>query len=174
VTAAGLKDLYERQRRAMARRPSFARSIAQARVRVRADLCCDVEEGTWMTRVDQPPDEGGKGSAPQPDQMMRAGLAAGLATGYRLWAARLDVAIDDIEVDVLCESDLRGQMGLEGVAVGWQRIVVDVRIASPAPEADVRRLVETADRLSPVLAILSPAVERVQRLRIVAAATTRA
>ena len=51
----------------------------------------------------------------------------------------------------MCETDVRGQMGIADVPVGWQRIVVDVCIASTAPEADVRRVVETADRLSPLL-----------------------
>ena len=62
--------------------------------------------------------------------MMRAGLVACLAMGYRMWGARLDVAIDDVEVDVMCESDVRGQLGIADVPIGWQRIVVDVRIAS--------------------------------------------
>ena len=99
--------------------------------------------------------------------MMRASIVACLAMGYRMWGARLGVAIDDVEVDVLCETDARGQLGIADVPVGWQRIVVDVRIASRASEADVRRVVETADRLSPMLANLSPAIERVHHLRIV-------
>ena len=33
MTAAGLKDLFERKRRAMIRRPSFGHTTAQARVR---------------------------------------------------------------------------------------------------------------------------------------------
>jgi uncharacterized OsmC-like protein len=169
VTAVGLKDLYERKRRALVRRPSFGRSSAQAHVRLGDSLLCEVEEGAWRTRVDQSPEEGGTGSAPHPGQMMRASLAACLAMGYRQWGARLDVAIDGVEVDVLCESDARGQLGIEGVAIGWQRIVVDVRVDSRAPEEDVRRVVEMADRLSPLLANLSPAIERVHHLRLVRA-----
>ena len=145
MTAGGMKDLYERKRRAMIRRPSFGRTAAQARVRLVDTLLCEVEEGGWRTCVDQSPEEGGTGSAPSPGQMLRASLVACLAMGYRLWGARLGVAIDGVEVDVLCESDARGQLGIDGVPVGWQRIVVDVCIASRAPEADVRRMVETAE-----------------------------
>ena len=87
--------------------------------------------------------------------------------GYRQWGARLDVEIDQVEVDVLCETDVRGQMGIADVPVGWHRIMVDVCITSAALEADVRRVVETADRLSPLLANLSPAIERIHHLRIV-------
>ena len=50
TTSAGLKDLYERKRRAMSRRPSFARTTGQAYVRLRDGLCCEVEEATWRTR----------------------------------------------------------------------------------------------------------------------------
>jgi len=167
VTAAGLKDLYERKRRAMLKRPGFARATGQARARLRDTLTCDVEEAAWRTPIDQPADEGGTGSAPHPGQMMRAGLVACLAIGYRMWGARLDVEIEGVEVDVTCETDVRGQMGIADVAIGWQRIVFDVCIASRAPDADVRRVVETADRLSPMLANLSPAIERVHHLRIV-------
>ncbi len=168
MTSAGLKDLYERKRRALVRRPSFGRTYAQAHVRLGDSLLCEVEEGAWRTRVDQSSEEGGTGSAPHPGQMMRASIAACLAMGYRLWSARLGVAIEDVEVDVLCESDARGQLGIDGVSVGWQRIVVDVRLGSRAPEADVRRVVETADRLSPLLANLSSGIERVHHLRLVA------
>ena len=150
----------------MIRRPSFGHTTAQARVRLDDGIRCDVEEGPWRTRIDQSVEEGGTGSAPHPGQMMRASIVACLAMSYRQWGARLDVAVEGIDVDVLCESDARGQLGIEGVTIGWQRIVVDVRITSSAPEADVRRVVETADRLSPMLANLSPAIERVHRLRV--------
>ncbi|HXJ19452.1 MAG TPA: OsmC family protein [Polyangia bacterium] len=163
----GLKALYERKRRALLRRPSFGRMHAQAHARLADGLLCEVEEAAWRTRVDQSVEEGGSESAPQPWQMMRASIAASLAMGYRQWGARLDVAIDGVEVDVICESDTRGQLGIEGVAVGWQRMVVVVLIASAVPEADVRRVIETADRLNPLLANLSPAIERVHHLRLV-------
>jgi uncharacterized OsmC-like protein len=167
MTAAALKDLFERKRRVMSRRPWFGRFSAQARVRIAADLCCDVEEAAWRTRIDQTPDEGGTGTAPYPGQMMRASLVACLAMGYRMWGARLDVAIDQVEIEMVCESDVRGQLGFEDVTVGWKRIVMDVRITSAAPEADVRQVVATADRFSPMLANLSPAIERVHHLRVI-------
>jgi uncharacterized OsmC-like protein len=167
MTPAGLKDLWERKRRAMQRRPSFARTSGQAHVRLGDDLSCEVHEATFRTRIDQSVEGGGAGTAPHPAQMMRAALVACLAMGYRTWAARLDVEIAEVVVDVVCETDVRGQLGIADVPIGWQRIVVDVCIASRAADADVRRVVETADRLSPLLANLSPAIERVHHLRIV-------
>ncbi len=167
MNAAGLKDLYERKRRAMQKRPSFARSTGQAHVRLGDGFSCDVEEGAWRTRIDQSVEAGGTGTAPHPAQMMRAAIVACLAMGYRQWGARLDVAIDEVEVDMLCETDVRGQLGIADVPIGWERMLVDVCIVSRAPEADVRRVVETADRLSLLLANLSPSIKRVHRLRVV-------
>ena len=167
MSASGLKDLYERKRRAMLRRPAFARSSGQAHVHLRDELACEVEEAEWRTRIDQSVEGGGAGSAPHPAQIMRAALVACLAMSYRTWGARLDVAIDTVDVDMVCETNVRGQLGIADVPVGWQRIVVDVCISSPAADVDVRRVVETADRLSPLLANLSPAIERIHHLRIV-------
>src|SRR5450432_1639393 len=154
-----IKELFDRKATAMARRPAFAHGIGQARIRMNDGMACDVEHGDRTFRVDQPPSEGGGGAGPHPGQLMRASLGACLAIGYRIWGARLGVAIDAVEVDLTCEYDARGQMGVsEDVAVGWQQVRFDVRITSAAPEDDVRRVVETADRLSPMLANLAPAV----------------
>lgn len=166
--AALIKDLYDRQRRAMAHRASFGLASPSARVRLVGDLACEVEQDGWRTRIDEPVQDGGGGTAPHPGQLMRAAVGGCVAVGYRVWGARLGVPIDDVEVDVVCELDARGQLGMDGgVAVGWQRVTLDIRITSAAPEADVRRVVATADRLSPMLANLSAAIERVHRLTIV-------
>ena len=167
MNAAGLKDLYERKRRAILRRPSFARTSGQAHVRLCDDFCCDVQEAAFTTRIDQSVEGGGGGTAPHPAQMMRAAIVACLAMGYRMWGARLDVEIAEVVVDVLCETDVRGQLDIADVPIGWQRIVIDVCIASRASDAEVQRVVKTADRLSPLLANLSPAIERVHHLRII-------
>jgi uncharacterized OsmC-like protein len=168
MTPAALKDLLERRLRALRRRPSFGRSWEAARVHLPPEGACEVRDGAAVLAVDLAPDEGGAGGAPRPGELMRASLGASLALGYRLWAARLGVAIGAIDIDVACEYDTRGQLdAAEALPAGWQRVVLDVRIASDAPEADVHRVVETADRMSPMLGNLSPAVARVHRLTVV-------
>ena len=69
-----------------------------------------------------------------------------------------------------CEYDVRGQLGVaDDVSAGWQSVRFDVTIASDAPEETIRRVVETADRLSPMLANLALSVRRVHHLSIVRA-----
>jgi uncharacterized OsmC-like protein len=162
-----MKELYDRKARAMERRPAFGRGSGYARATLVDGLTCDVELEDRTLRADQPAGEGGAGSGPHPGQLMRASLGACLAMGYRLWAARLEVPIDGVEVQVQVEFDARGQAGVADVAIGWQRLRFDVVVASAAPEADVRRVVETADRLSPMLANLDPRIERSSRLTVV-------
>jgi uncharacterized OsmC-like protein len=165
---ADIKALYDRAASAMSRRSGFGRGSGHARIRLGDGLLCDVDLEDRTARVDQPESAGGSGSAPYPGQLMRASLGACLAMGYRVWGARKDVPIDAVEVEITCEYDERGQMGLSSeVPVGWQRILFDVVVTSPAPEAAVRAVVETADRLSPMLANLASSIDRFHRLTIV-------
>jgi uncharacterized OsmC-like protein len=168
MSAAEIKALFDRKAHAMARRPAFGRGSGQARVRLGTGLRCDTEHGDRTLLVDQPTSEGGAGAGPHPGQLMRASLGACLAMGYRIWGARLGVAIDAVEVELTCEFDARGQLGVaEDVAIGWQQVRFDVTITSAAPEEALRRVVATADRLSPMLANLSPSVRRRHHLTIV-------
>ena len=64
---------------------------------------------------------------------MRAALGAALALGYRVWGARLEVPIGAIEVDITSDADARGPLGVEAIAVGWQRLRIDVRSSAPRP-----------------------------------------
>lgn len=170
MSAAGLtiKELYRRKSSAIARRPSFARGRGQARVRMRAGYACAVEHEDRTEVVDQPESEGGGGAGPHPGQLMRASLGACLAMGYRSWAARLDVDIEAVDVDIVCEYDARGQMGLSSeVPIGWERIRFEVVITSNGAEDELRHVVDVADRLSPMLANLSPTITRTRQLTIV-------
>jgi uncharacterized OsmC-like protein len=170
MTPAQLRDLYERKSAAINRRPRFASGMGHASVRFVDEIACEVahnDREDHRCRVDLPAEDGGTGSAPHPGQLMRASLGACLAMGYKIWGARLGIPVDDVTVEVTCEYDTRGQLGLDSsVAIGWQRIGFDVTVTSSAPEADVRRLVAQADRLSPMLANIAREVEKVHRLTI--------
>jgi uncharacterized OsmC-like protein len=162
-----LRELHAQKLQALARHPSLGKASTQASARLLGGFACEVRGGSRVTHVDLPVSEGGTGSAPTPGDLMRASIGACLALGYRLWAARLGVTVRAVEVDVTCEYDVRGQLGVTSdVPVGWERLVLEVRIVSDAPPADVRRVVEHADHLSPMLANLSPAIQRVHTLSI--------
>jgi len=172
VKPAELKAMFERKARAMARRPAFGHGTGQARIRLGDGLACDVEHPDRKLAVDQPATEGGAGRGHPPDELMRASVGASLAMGYRVWGARLGVPIDSIEVEMTCEYDARGQLGVaDDVSPGWQSVRFDVTIASDAPEDAIRRVVDTADRLSPMLANLAPRIRRVHHLAVLRASS---
>jgi uncharacterized OsmC-like protein len=167
MTAVELRQLYEQRTRVLTRHPSLGKASAQASVKLVASAACEVRRAERVTRVDLPVDEGGTDSGPTPGDLMRASLGACMAMSYRSWAARLGVDLRAVEVDVTCEFDARGQLGIaEDVAIGWERLLLEVRIVSAAPPSDVRRVVEVADRLSPMLANLSPDIARAHALTI--------
>ena len=77
-------------------------------------------------------------------------LGAPSEASLDFWAARLGVPLDALEVEVQADFDARGELGVsDEVPPGYLQIRYKVQIASPAPEADVRRLVDTADKYSP-------------------------
>jgi uncharacterized OsmC-like protein len=173
VTSIEIQELYALKAAVLARRPEIARSAGHARVHLGDRLACHVEDGGRTISVDLPAEDGGAAGAPHPGQLMRASLGACLALGYRIWAARLGVSIERIELTVDCDYDARGQLGDATVAAGWQRVRIEVTAVSDAPLAEVRRVVETANRYSPMLANLSPDIAQAHRL-VVVPATERA
>jgi uncharacterized OsmC-like protein len=162
-----LRALYEQKALAFRRHPSLGRISHRVNVALASELACVVRASNHVSLLDLPSGEGGRDSAPTPGDAMRASLGACLAMACRVWGARLGIEVQSVEVDVICELDARGQLGIAPeVPAGWQRLLFDVRIRSSAAVADVERVVEHAERLSPLLANLSPAIERVRTLSL--------
>jgi uncharacterized OsmC-like protein len=115
-------------------------------------LTCDVEDGQWNFVADEMPGDGGAGLGPDPGVYGRAALASCLAVGYVMWAARLDVPLNSVEVVVEADYDARGIYAVdETITPGWPAVRYTVRIESSAPEARVKEVIETADRYSSIL-----------------------
>jgi uncharacterized OsmC-like protein len=131
-------------------------------------LAVDVETDSFVVRVDMPVARGGSGSAPPPGSIMRASIAACLVVGYKQWGSKLGVPIDDVEIEMTTEIDMRGQAGQTEVPPGWQRIRWHVRVTSEASSSDVERVLERTERLSPMLDTLHPRCERIRTFEVLA------
>jgi uncharacterized OsmC-like protein len=145
-----VKNAFERNGRALELRPSVGQITATTKARIVEGVRCDVSEGRWTTTIDASEKSGGTGAGPDPGFVVRSALAACLAMGYVMWAAHLDVPIWNVEVDVHADFDVRGQHGVEGIPAGYTEIRYEVRLSSSAPEADVQRVADAADRASMV------------------------
>ena len=155
-----LKSALERNAKALALRPSLGQGTAKTRVRLKPGLECEVTEGAWTLTVGMGEKSGGNNAGPNPGILGRGALGTCLAVGYAMWAARLDVPIDTLDVEVQADYDSRGELGVsDEVTPGYSQIRYVVSIASPAPESAVLRVLDTADKYSPYLDVFRRALD---------------
>jgi uncharacterized OsmC-like protein len=166
-----IREAMERSVKAVRLRPAIGQHTGRTTVRLRPGLECDVTDGPWTLKVAMGPASGGSGGGPGPGTLGRGALGSCLALGYGIWAARLGVPIDSVQVEVQADYDSRGELGVaDDVPPGYTQVRCHVTIASRAPEEDVRRVVDTADRYSPYRDVFARANDVRRELTIVAPA----
>jgi uncharacterized OsmC-like protein len=144
-----IRTAIERNVKAVTLRPSVGQGTAVTRVRLREGLACDIEEGPWTLTAGMTPKYGGTNAGPNPGVLGRAALGSCLAIGYAMWAARLGVPIDSLEIEIQADYDVRGELAVaDEVRPGHAQIRYIVSVSSPASAEDVERWLDTADRYS--------------------------
>ena len=116
---------------------------------------------------------GGDGSAPNPGVFGRAAIGSCLAIGYAMWAARLNVPIASLEVEIHADYDVRGELGVrDEVRPGYGEVRYVVRVESEASAEDVARVLDTAERCSSWLDIVAHATPMKREVHITSGART--
>jgi uncharacterized OsmC-like protein len=156
-----IRDISERNVRLLSARPDRGHLTGVTRARMDGGLRCEVAEDGWTLATDMPAKAGGEGTAPTPGMLGRGALASCLAMGITMWGARLGIALESVEVEIQADFDARGELGLGDVQAGYAEVRRIVRIESPAAEAALTELVDTAERHSPYLDVFG----RAQSLR---------
>ena len=161
-----IADALQRAASVLSRRPSAGlHQDAPATVRWEGGLrmaCRDPSGATVQT--DMPAEFGGTGDQVSPGWLLRAGLAACLATCIATAAARRQIALTALEVIASSRSDARGLLGLtepDGSAVdaGPRDVQLHVRIAARGVASErLRDLVNECQERSPVSLALQNAV----------------
>jgi uncharacterized OsmC-like protein len=146
-----LRSAFARNKKAVSLRPSVGQYTTVTKVRLRDGTTCDVEHGDWAFTADVGKDQGGNDAGPGPGVLQRAALGSCLAIGYATWAAHLGVPIEHVEVEVEADVDAQGMYGIDRRPPGYVGLRYRVAIRSPAPEADVLRVIDEADAHSPIL-----------------------
>ena len=145
-----LRDILERNAKALSLQPTVGQGTAKTRVRLKPGLECEIEEGSWKLTAGMSEKSGGSNAGPNPGILGRGALGSCLAIGYAMWAARLGVPIKSLDVEVEADYDGRGELGVsDDVPPGYLQVRYRVTVASPAPEDDVRNMIDIADRYSP-------------------------
>jgi uncharacterized OsmC-like protein len=147
--AETIREAVGRTVKAVTLRASLGQGTAVTRVRLQPGLACEVEEGPWRFTVGMSDKYGGTNAGPNPGVYGRGAVGSCLAIGYAMWAARLGVPIDSLEVEIQADYDARGELGVAAeVPPGYLAMRYVVTVESSAPEADVMRVLDTADKHS--------------------------
>lgn len=168
TSPADIKAALERNAKVVAARPSVGQGTAVTKVTLHPGLACDIEEGPWTFSVGTTEKYGGQNNGPNPGVYGRAALGSCLAIGYGMWAARLEISVRSLTVEIRARYDVRGELGVEpSVRPGYQDIVYVVTIDTDASDDDVRRLLDTADQHSSWLDDLRNPVPVTREIHIV-------
>jgi len=118
-----IRTILERKVKAVTLRPAVGQNTARTTVRLKPGLECEVTEGPWSLTVAMSEKAGGTGAGPNPGIIGRGALGSCLALGYAMWAARLGVRIDALEVEVEADYDSRGELGVaDDVPPGYTQV----------------------------------------------------
>jgi uncharacterized OsmC-like protein len=159
---AHIQAAFERNVQVLTMRPALGQKTHVTRVSVRNGLTCDIQDGPWTLTADLTTGCGGNAAGPTPGTLGRAALGSCLAISYTMWAARLGIPLAQVAVEVHADADARGLYGMDHVPAGYTEVRYVVSLTSPAPHADIIRLLDTAEAHSPYLDVFRRA-QTVQR-----------
>ena len=166
ATPEEIKRKLERGSKALTLRPGLGIGSAVSRTRITSGLACEVTEGDWTFAADMPREAGGEGSAPTPGVFGRAALGSCLAMGYMMQAARMDVDISSLEIEIEADYDEGALFGTSDTRPGYTEVRYTVHVDSDAPEEAIMRVLDEGDRLSPYHDVFSNPAEVVRAVEI--------
>lgn len=168
MQASDIKRALERQEKALRLRPSMGLHTAVTTVRVRDGLVCEIEEGPWKLVADLPLDGDDSAIGPTPGVLGRGALGACLGMTYVMWAARLEIPVRNIEVEIQADFDARGDFGLDEVPPGYSEVRFTVTVESDADESTILELLDHAEKHTTYLNVFAEPQRMKRQVRLVA------
>jgi len=150
-TQKAIKNKFERNEKALTLKPSLGHGTGVSIVRIKNGLECEITEGNWQLKTDMPKQVGGNGSAPSPGVLGRAALGSCLATGYMLWASKLDIDIQTLEIKIEADYDDGALFATSVSNPGYSEIRYNVHIKSALSPTEIEAFLDEADKHSPYL-----------------------
>ncbi len=118
-----------------------------------------VRSGTHEYTIDEPPTLGGTNLAASPVEHLLASLGSCNVITYQVWAAKLGIAVDTIEITLEGDLDVQGFFGLNpDVRPGYQSIDMAVKITGPETDERYAHLTKLVNEHCPVLDLLTVGV----------------
>ncbi|HWD90033.1 MAG TPA: OsmC family protein [Mucilaginibacter sp.] len=166
-----IKSAFSRVSGTFAQRPSFGLGTGISKATIKNGLTCEIKEGNWTLMADMSVQAGGNAGGPTPGVYGRAALGSCLAIGYMMRAAVMGIPVAGLEVEIQADYDDGPLFGTAApdVPPGYLDIRYSVTIDSDAPEEDIMRMLDEADKHSPYLDVFSRAQTCMRQVNIVTA-----
>lgn len=107
---------------------------------------------------DEPPEIFGDDTAPNPQELLLAGIGACLSASYALQATMAGIDLRSVEIEIRGTLDLRGPLGLADVPRGYPEVSFRVFVDADATPAQIRELHEQSMQASPNFYHLTSAI----------------
>jgi len=130
-------------------------------------VCAELTEGLRMDvdirkhriTVDEPKGMGGTDAGPNPVELVLAALTTCQAITYRVWAMKLGIALDSVNVEADGDIDLRGFFGVDdAIRPGYSAVRLRVKLNGPESPERYRELADAVDGHCPVLDFTGSAI----------------
>lgn len=159
-----IKNKFIRTQKALSLKPSLGLGTGVSVSRITKGLSCVIREGDYVYHTDMPSQVGGSETGPTPGVLGRAALGSCLAIGYMMWASKMDVPIDSLEVHISASYDDGGLFDTSDSPPGYTEIEYLVKVKSPASKEEVEEVLDQGDKHSPYLDVFSRAQHCVRKV----------
>ena len=159
-----IKNKFTRSQKALALKPTLGMGTGVSKTRIVNGLTCETKEGDWIFKTDMPKQVGGNATASSPGALGRAALGSCLAIGLMLWASKLDVAIDSLEVEIQADYDDGALFDRSDNYPGYLEVRYIVKVQSPASLEDIEHLLSVGEKHSPYLDVFSRSQSCIRQL----------
>jgi len=141
--------------------PAMSRVVFEAQTALVEDVRCTGHVRHFAPIVvDEPPELGGQDRGANPVELLLVSLGACQEIMYSAMAAMMGIQLDEVKVSLKGSLDLKGLFGMDpAIPPGYQKITYETLLRSPAPEAQLRQLIEAVESHCPVLDTLVRPIE---------------
>jgi len=152
TTISPLAAVLDATERAVHADPAAAAALFKARGSSTGPVTTTIGLGRHTVQTDEPATLGGQDSAPNPVEYALASLLSCQAVTYRFWAVKLGIEVEDIDISIEGDLDVRGFFGLdEQTRAGFGQVRVAVQVRGPETPQRYAELQAAVDAHCPVL-----------------------
>ena len=114
-----------------------------------------ITDTEWKIQSDEPTEDGGTNSGPNPMQYFAASVAACQNEQAQVVAEELSISIDKINIDLEIDLDLAGFMGMADHSTGsYKEIRLAAKVSGDVTAEQANALGEKVDARCPILGLL--------------------